>query len=48
MQQEDWPNQLDWMVSTLEGFDKTFRPRLKSLNASDWHPDDDETTEIDQ
>ena len=40
MQQEDWPNQLDWMVSTLEGFDKTFRPRLKSLDASDWHPDD--------
>ena len=39
MQQEDWPNQLDWMVLTLEGFDKTFRPRLKSLNASDWHPD---------
>ena len=38
MQQEDWPNQIDWMVSTLEGFDKTFRPRVKSLNASDWQP----------
>ena len=48
MQQEDWPNQLDWMVSTLEGFDKTFRPRLKSLDACDWHPDDDETNEIDK
>ena len=38
MQQEDWPNQIDWMVSTLEGFHKTFRPRVKSLNASDWQP----------
>ncbi len=43
MQQEDWPNQLDWMVSALERFDKTFRSRLKSLDASDWHPDDDAT-----
>ena len=43
MQQGDWPNQLDWMVSTLESFDKTFRPRLKSLDASDWHPDGDAT-----
>ena len=40
MQQEDWPNQLDWMVEKLEGFNKTFRPRLKSLDASDWQPDD--------
>ena len=43
MQQKDWPNQLDWMVSTLESFDKTFRLRLKSLDASDWQPDDDAT-----
>ena len=43
MQQEDWPNQLDWMVSTLESFDKTFKSRLKSLDASDWHPGDDAT-----
>ena len=41
MNQEDWPNQLDWMVSTLEAFDKTFRPRIKALDASDWRPDDD-------
>ena len=45
MQQEDWPNQLDWMVSTLESFDKTFRSRLKPLDASDWHPDDDATND---
>ena len=36
MQQEDWPNQFDWMVSTLEGFDKTFRARLKSLDSQSW------------
>ena len=39
-QQENWPNQIDWMVSTLEGFDRTFGPRLRSLDASDWRPDD--------
>ena len=33
MQQEDWPNQIEWMVSTLEGFDKTFP--LRSLST---HP----------
>lgn len=43
MQQEDWPSQIEWMVSTLEGFDKTFRLHLKSLDASDWRPDDDGT-----
>ena len=39
MQRENWPNQLTWMVSSLENFDKTFRQRLKSLDASDWQPD---------
>ena len=34
--QEDWPNQIDWMASTLEDFDRTFRSRLKSLDPSDW------------
>ena len=43
MNQEDWPNQLDWMVSTLEAFDNTFRPRIEALKASDWHPDDNGT-----
>ena len=35
-QRENWPDQLTWMVSTLETFDKTFRQRLKTLDASDW------------
>ena len=33
MQQENWPKHLDWMVSTLEGFDRTFRPRLGRTGA---------------
>ena len=43
LQETDWPTQLDWMASTLERFDKTFRPRVKSLDASEWHPDGDVT-----
>ena len=43
MKEEEWRDQLDWMVSTLEGFDKTFRPRVKSLDASDWRAEDDGT-----
>ena len=39
-QQGDWPNQIDWMVSTLEGFNRTFRPRLRSIDASEWRSDD--------
>ena len=41
MNQEDWSNQINWMVSTLEAFDRTFRPRIRVLDASDWPPDDD-------
>ncbi|MCY4601007.1 MAG: DUF4268 domain-containing protein [Acidobacteria bacterium] len=43
LQEKDWPTQLDWMASTLERFDKTFRPRVKSLDASEWRPDGDVT-----
>ena len=42
-EQEDWPNQIEWMRSTLEGFNKTFGPRVKSLDASEWQPADDRT-----
>ena len=41
-QRENWPDQLTWMVSTLEAFDKTFRQRLKALDASDWQAVDGE------
>lgn len=41
--QDDWPNQIDWMVSTLEDFGRVFRPRVKFLDASDWRPDEGRT-----
>ena len=43
LQEKDWPTQLDWMASTLERFVKAFRPRVKSLDASEWRPDGDVT-----
>ena len=43
LHKKDWPTQLDWMASTLERFDKTFRPRVKSLDASVRRPDGDVT-----
>ena len=42
-QEKDWPTQLDWMASTLERFDKTFRTRVKSLDASELRSDGDVT-----
>ena len=39
--ENEWPKQHAWMVSTLKRFHKTFRPRVKDLDASDWPPDDD-------
>ncbi len=41
MQQGDWPNQISWMVEKLEAFNKTFRPLVKSLDASEWRPEDE-------
>ena len=43
LQEKDRLTQLDWMASTLERFDKTFRPRVKSLDASDLRSDGDVT-----
>ncbi|MYK17622.1 DUF4268 domain-containing protein [Candidatus Poribacteria bacterium] len=34
--EDDWPNQHEWLASKLEKFDKVFRPRVKTLNAADW------------
>lgn len=41
MNQADWPRQISWMVEKLEAFNKTFRPLVKSLDASEWRPDDE-------
>lgn len=32
----DWPNQHVWLAETLEQFDAVFRPRIKTLDASEW------------
>lgn len=41
----DWPNQHEWLASKLELFNKVFRPRIKTLNADDWEPLEDEDDE---
>ena len=38
--ESDRVNQMEWLSDMLERFDKTFRPRVKELDASDWVPDD--------
>ncbi len=35
----DWPAQHQWLMETIEKFDKTFRPRIQQLEAEDWEPD---------
>ena len=41
----DWPSQHEWFASKLELFDKAFRHRIKTLNADDWEPLEDEDDE---
>lgn len=36
----DWPNQHAWMADMLNLFDKTFRSRIKNLDASEWSPEE--------
>ena len=38
--ESNWPSQMEWLSDMLERFDKTFRPRVKELDASEWVPDD--------
>lgn len=40
MRKEDWPSQIEWMIEKLEAFNRTFRPLVKALDASEWHPGD--------
>ncbi len=35
--EENWPIQHEWFISTLEKFDKTFRSQIKSLKINDWY-----------
>lgn len=39
--QADWPDQIDWMAENLEAFNRTFRPLVKSLDASEWRPSEE-------
>ena len=41
MRKEDWPGQIEWMIEKLEAFNRTFRPLVKSLDASEWPPGDE-------
>ena len=38
---KDWPSQIEWMVEKLEAFNRTFRPLVKDLDASEWDPGDE-------
>ncbi len=42
--ENDWPVQHAWIADMLEHFDKTFRPRIKELDASDWIEAEEEPT----
>ena len=42
LDESDWPQQYKWVTAKLERFDHVFRPRIRSLNAEDWIPEDDD------
>lgn len=37
----DWPKQHAWLIETLEAFHRVFAPRVKTLNATDYEPDNE-------
>ena len=41
----DWNKQHEWLCKKLEIFHKVFSPRVKALDANDYVPEEDETTE---
>ena len=42
LDENNWPQQYKWFTAKLERFDHVFRPRIRSLNAEDWIPEDDD------
>ena len=42
---QDWNRQHRWLYEQLETFHKVFSPRVRALDASDYLPEEDETTE---
>ena len=42
LDENDWPQQYEWLTAKLKRFDQVFRPRIKALNAADWEFLEDE------
>ena len=42
---QDWDRQHQWLCEQLEAFHNVFSPRVKTLDASDYIPDENETAE---
>ena len=39
LDENDWPQQYEWLTTKLERFDQVFRSRIRSLNAEDYLPE---------
>ena len=42
LDENDWLHQYEWFTAKLERFNQVFRPRIMTLNAADWIPEDDD------
>ena len=42
---QDWDRQHEWLCEQLENFYRVFSPRVETLDASDYVPEEDETDE---
>ena len=42
---DDWPRQFEWLTSTLERFDKVFRPLIDKIDPADWESLEDDEDE---
>ena len=42
LDENDWLHHYEWFTTQLERFNQVFRPRIMTLNAADWIPEDDD------
>ena len=42
LDENDWPQQYEWLTTQLERFNQVFRPRVTALNAAEWMPENDD------
>ena len=42
LDENDWTHQYEWFRANLERFDQVFRSRIRSLDAADWIPENDD------